>query len=69
MEPLIVKGQARDQEEAANIMSLVRRQAYTLQYGQRGNAAQSQSAYGGQLAGSNSRLGGSIVNLLKVPDE
>lgn len=69
---VIVRGQARDVEEAANIMSLIRRQAYTLRYGQRFNAAVPSGNFATGQAGpgyNNSSYGGNIVNLLRVPGE
>lgn len=65
---LVVRGQARDAEDAANILALIRRQVgnFSGQSGVPTNAAQ--DLYNGNGINSN-RSFGSIVNLLQVPGE
>ncbi len=66
---LVVRGQARDSEDAANILSLIRRQIGTS-YGANGGVSSNSAQDANNGNGFNNNRGyGNIVDLLRVPGE
>lgn len=65
---LVVRGQARDAEEAANILALVRRESG--RFGRNTNATTDVASVAGQNIGYGGRNSyGNVVNMLRVPGE